>query len=602
MESKILFKDFIPQKAVAWLSFFTLIHTLKREQKVKKSNDERESSNSFRDDILDCSKTTLSEYFIDYVSDTGDGFNETLSVLNFVTKDIELENKVLKQGELLLFGGDQCYPYSSYDNYANRLFGPFLLAQTLNNSAKNLFELAPEKTLIALPGNHDWYDGLNSFTEYFCCNKIYGTYKANQGRSYGAVKLKDNLWIWYLDMQLSENLNNRQIAYFTELVNQHQKGDAFQDQLWNIILSVPQPYWFQKTIDWDDKMTTQIERFISELFLRKNPYTIEASDNCEGKTYKKVLSLKLILTGDIHHYHRFSLRLDQSLNESIYILNKHVKPIQDNLQLITSGGGGAYSYPTHHLEDRTSRKPFQARINNHVLHYEKCYPDAFESWKQCHSCVWNILAKNFSFSLYILIAYLVFGFVNFLDLQKLTLIDPQRVQLYLWLNIVGFIIIPGGIAYSMTDRLDKSFKNLEYYHKFGWILLVVALCLLNITVCIFCLRLYESLFSYFHLSFYLILGLLSIVSTFIFGLYIYLSHINFKLHDNEVFSISQINRFKNFLRIKIDKEKITIYPIGIPDINKKLIEYFKYNDDASLIEALNQTKIEKIEQEIEIAL
>lgn len=33
-------------------------------------------------------------------------------------------------------------------------------------------------------------------------------------------------------------------------------------------------------------MTTQIERFISELFLRKNPYTIEASDHCEEKLIK----------------------------------------------------------------------------------------------------------------------------------------------------------------------------------------------------------------------------------------------------------------------------------------------------------------------------
>ena len=43
--------------------------------------------------------------------------------------------------------------------------------------------------MYALPGNHDWYDGLTSFMRLFCQGGWVGAWRTRQRRSYFAVKL-----------------------------------------------------------------------------------------------------------------------------------------------------------------------------------------------------------------------------------------------------------------------------------------------------------------------------------------------------------------------------------------------------------------------------
>src|SRR3982751_6832532 len=56
------------------------------------------------------------EIWIDYVGDTGDGFNSTFSIAKLVAKDeltVAYKNEpevTLPRAKLLLFGGDQVYP------------------------------------------------------------------------------------------------------------------------------------------------------------------------------------------------------------------------------------------------------------------------------------------------------------------------------------------------------------------------------------------------------------------------------------------------------------------------------------------------------------
>jgi hypothetical protein len=49
----------------------------------------------------------------------------------------------------------------------------------------------------------------------------------------------------------------------------------------------------------------------------------------------------------------------------------------------------------------------------------------------------------------------------------------------------------------------------------------------------------------------------------LFGAYLAISNRWFRMHDNEAFSAMRRKSFKNFLRIRIDDDAITVYPIGL---------------------------------------
>ncbi|MBD0259532.1 MAG: hypothetical protein ICV83_27750 [Cytophagales bacterium] len=46
--------------------------------------------------------------------------------------------------------------------------------------------------LFAIPGNHDWYDGLASFVKQFCQGRWVGGWRTTQTRSYFALALPHN--------------------------------------------------------------------------------------------------------------------------------------------------------------------------------------------------------------------------------------------------------------------------------------------------------------------------------------------------------------------------------------------------------------------------
>ncbi|AKD04308.1 hypothetical protein PKOR_15945 [Pontibacter korlensis] len=53
------------------------------------------------------------------------------------------------------------------------------------------------------------------------------------------------------------------------------------------------------------------------------------------------------------------------------------------------------------------------------------------------------------------------------------------------------------------------------------------------------------------------------------GLYLILMNLFFKLHDNEAFSALRHQDHKNFLRLRITEEEITLYPIGIRKVPRR---------------------------------
>ena len=104
------------------------------------------------------------EVWIDFVADTGDDSDISRAVAGMVFAEYALQDgsgRVLPRGDLLIFGGDTAYPLSSAPEIARRLTHPW------NQVLAGLGPPSRARALLAIPGNHDWYDGLDGFARFF---------------------------------------------------------------------------------------------------------------------------------------------------------------------------------------------------------------------------------------------------------------------------------------------------------------------------------------------------------------------------------------------------------------------------------------------------
>jgi len=131
------------------------------------------------------------DFYLDYVADLGEGWDATFSVASAIAKpQLDIEEEILPRADLLIMGGDQIYPDPSDTSYQERMIDPYQKACESTESF--------DANLFALPGNHDWYDGLVAFTNIFCRarsksrndeKRRIGSWLSCQTRSYFAIKL-----------------------------------------------------------------------------------------------------------------------------------------------------------------------------------------------------------------------------------------------------------------------------------------------------------------------------------------------------------------------------------------------------------------------------
>ena len=70
-------------------------------------------------------------------------------------------------------------------------------------------------TVYAIPGNHDWYDGLTGFMRLFGQDDRWlGGWRTNQTRSYFAVELPHDWWLWGIDIQSDSLIDEPQLDFF----------------------------------------------------------------------------------------------------------------------------------------------------------------------------------------------------------------------------------------------------------------------------------------------------------------------------------------------------------------------------------------------------
>ena len=200
---------FTPRPMVRWADPLVLWRTairVRRSTALDASLDQRESQPA---DVQSFDELAAeSEAWVDFIADTGDGFLATYSVAYSAAQaTLNVGGCTTPRGRALILGGDLVYPTPSRADYGNRLRGPF--AAALPQDEKN------EHVVLAIPGNHDWYDNLKSFAHYFMSpRQRLGGRRVVQHQSYFAMRLPASWWILGVDAALDTHLNAKQLAFF----------------------------------------------------------------------------------------------------------------------------------------------------------------------------------------------------------------------------------------------------------------------------------------------------------------------------------------------------------------------------------------------------
>jgi hypothetical protein len=261
--------------------------------------------------------STGGELWVDYLSDTGDGWAATQTMAWVLAQpSLPFDKSELPRGSVLLLGGDQVYPTASAEAYEDRFKGPF--AAALPRS-----EAGSEPDMYATPGNHDWYDGLVSFLRLFCQGSWIGGWRTRQRRSYFALQLPNRWWILAIDIQLDTYIDDVQLQYFADL--KIGAGDK-------VVLLTAKPSWVAAVDGRAEPPTWKYLSFFEERMVRDTG-----------------ARLVLTITGDRHHYARYE-PTGEGADEA---------PTR-----ITAGGGGAYLSATHTLPEQLELAPIPPSVDD----------------------------------------------------------------------------------------------------------------------------------------------------------------------------------------------------------------------------------------------
>lgn len=510
------------------------------------------------------------ELWLDFIADTADGWDPTYSVAYYASKpELNLSDGKnsyrTNRGEVLVFGGDEVYPAPSKKAYRERLITPF--EQAFGDDKP-----ADPPHIFALPGNHDWYDGLEAFTRLFCSDlgsrKFAGWYSC-QKRSYFALKLPQNWWLLGSDGQLHSNIDTAQLDYFRAIADGHMKeGDK-------VILCISEPVWIyaHKYKKYGEQYDESDLIFLQEEILKPR--------GAEVKVY---------LTGDLHHYRR----------------HEEVTGKESKTQKITAGGGGAFLHPTHGADFSLLTEELQLPEQKpREFKLKKSYPDEKTSkklgWK---NILFPFMNPGFGFltgALYLITIWIISSTFHFDFAHNLREFLGQTIKAFyinpvaaLWLGAVaaGFVFFNDTHSklYKWIGGLVHFFMNLVSIAYIGLFATYINNTVFN-----------ENLITGFTFIPVIIFGLGWFFGAFNMGIYLTVSMNFFDRHDNEAFSALRCIDYKNFLRLHIDKEgTLTIYPVKIQKAARKWRFRKSGENDNSFIIPEDGSKPELIEEPIVI--
>ncbi len=488
--------------------------------------------------------------WIDYTADLGDGFDATHTVAQVLAqRHLTVDGHDTERGRLLVMGGDQVYPTASRTEYQDRLVGPYKAALPCVTD-----ETPP--ALFAVPGNHDWYDGLTSFLRLFTQKRWIGGWKTHQRRSYFAIKLPHDWWLWGIDVQLDSDIDEPQLKYFRSIAD----NDAIMPDGSKVMLCTPEPTWVYAETHGPSAYRNL--GYFQDTVLDDNNH-----------------ELTIGLAGDLHTYARYA---DDETDEQRFI----------------AGGGGAYLYPSHDLPDDLTIETPSGHEEHFALQQERekgngdsVYPDRDTSrgiaWKALLMPFHNIGMGGLVGSLYLLFAWLLESSTIFPAQSYTDGTAPPSLLKYLstqtmpgkaveaFVSVLQHTPSAALLAIGLVGGLAAFADAESTVHKLITGLLHAAAHLLLATL---------LLWGFAHLNFnglglgatagahvlllfvemMLIGGLLG---GMLIGLYLIVMNRLCGAHTNEVFSCQHNPHYKNMLRLHVaDDGVLTMYPLGVPTV------------------------------------
>jgi len=475
--------------------------------------------------------------WFDYLADTGDGWDSTYAVACAVSAEgLDAGGESLPRGRFLVMGGDQIYPEARPEIYQRRMIAPFEAAFPTGD-----IEAAPD--LFSIPGNHDWYDGLDAYADIFFRprHKLHnhlGGWNIYQNRSYFALKLPQDWWLWGIDIQLSGSIDREQQSYFDAMAGLLEEGAK-------IILCAAEPDWVHAYLKPDHRPSA-----LGEI--------VALAEKNGG-------DVRLVLSGDLHHYSRYA------------------GPGENPRQHITCGGGGAFMHPTHVLPDDLA-DPF-ANPASPRLSLNKTYPERQDT----HRHAWrNLGFPAFNLSLTVTLGVL-YGLLGWL-LHVRSLLDSALGQTgfeseiahdsivgIAWqflrtlalspeFAVVALIALAALVGFSPARPASRRFLHGGLHWVAQMMVLIVLFCgLVEINTRALGMMPDSPWFLLLLVLQMMILG--GLFSALVFGAYLLISINGFKLHFTEAFSALRIADYKCFLRMHIDKAGVLrIYPMKIDKV------------------------------------
>lgn len=491
-------------------------------------------------------------FWLDFVADNGDGWNSTYAIARLLAEPQLIpdgQNVPLPRGSVLVMGGDEVYPTASRDAYKTKLVDPF------DEAARGKTWEAPSH-VYAIPGNHDWYDGLSSFLGLFCRRRNsdgltkkrpgrkFGGRETRQTRSYFALRLPQGWWLWGADIQLAGYIDQPQIDFFTHVAGQWMEPGS------RLILCTGQPSW------------TLLDPKNPEPAFKNFSY-LESIVTLAGKGHR----LCLVLSGDSHHYARY---------------------VEGDCQYITSGGGGAFLHPTHHLEEKrftwdyakpgspsagaTGKYPREFLFARNSVGEPALFPD------QRTSCrlTWRNLAFAWLNWRYTATLAGICGFFAWLLHAEAwrrgsTLASELGSRVTLADTVLSYLALLG-VAPWPIGLVILAFAGYCYMCDFPsyWRLVVgglhaaVQIGTVMLASCVLARAMHGASDVWLISSIAAVGGTLSAT---LLGAYLLISLNFFKRHWNEAFSALRIENYKNFLRMCIHPDGgLRIYPVGLKDV------------------------------------
>jgi hypothetical protein len=482
-------------------------------------------------------------FWIDFASDVGDGFNSTYTIAWLLAQPTlklthEGSDYITERGRLLILGGDEVYPAARWDRYRERFVLPYRAALPFVDPAK-----APN--MFAIPGNHDWYDGLTSFMRLFCQERWIGGWRTAQHRSYFAIKLPHRWWLWGIDIQLDTYLDEPQIDYFESVAGgeQFQRGDR-------VILITSKPSWVRA----------------EEQPVAQSWSTLKYFEERVVKEYGGVLALTL--TGDIHHYCHYEAE------ESFEPRHR-----------VTCGGGGAFLSATHTM--RPTIEVGKANSNPSRSYARVAtFPDVRESARLSRG-VLRLVNPFLTPTLGMLVGgiYALFALALAAGLKDqatsvlgdfdgrgpVRLLGDALTPTFLALALLLILLLISRADVEAPTSKKKKRKRRLYgsLHSAAHIGPAAAATLLALWIL--------KKISFPDEGFWP--GYLAALVLFFFGwlwgksvlaTYYYVSHrINPRQHATDVFAAQGIEDYKSFIRLRMDANgELTVFPIGVTEIVK----------------------------------